>query len=147
MAREISERTLLIVFVPLFLLVIVTASWAIRSSRAPEQVPLEALPLATQVMYGHPSPSICEAAGGAVRYERVTECFSGPGVHDACEFPGVLCFTGGDGSVCREARAPYCACEGADDCPDRMVCQGPQVGETRCVPSPSYPYPKPYPIY
>ena len=47
----------------------------------------------------------------------------------------------------REARAPYCACEGADDCPDRMVCQGPQVGETRCVPSPSYPYPKPYPIY
>lgn len=146
MAKDISEARLLALFSSLLLVVVAAATFAIRTARAPEQVALMDLPPATQAASNRPAPDRCEEAGGTVRFERVTECFDAPDVHDACGFPGVLCFTQGDGSVCREARASYCACEADEECPDAFVCEGPKGKEGRCASAPAVPLKVP-PVY
>ena len=139
MAKEISEAKLLLLFSGLLAVVVIAATFAIKSAKAPETVALMDLPPASQAALNRPAPERCEQAGGTVRFERVTECFDAPDVHDACGFPGVLCFTDGNGSTCREARASYCACESDDQCPIAFECEGPKDVEKRCVPAPVVP--------
>lgn len=146
MAKDVSEAKLLLLFSGLLAIVVAAAVFAIRSAQAPEQIALMDLPPASQAPFNRPAPDRCEEAGGTVRFERVTECFDAPDVHDACDFPGVLCFTQGDGSVCREARAPYCACMDDGDCPDAYVCEGPKGREGRCTEAPPVPI-KAKPLY
>ncbi|TAK03900.1 hypothetical protein EPO34_01950 [Patescibacteria group bacterium] len=130
---EISERRLLLLFVAALAVIAAAATFAIRTAKAPETVALMELPLATQEPFNRPATEACEAAGGTVRYERVSECFDTPDVHDACSFPGVICFTDGSGATCREARASYCVCATDDQCPSGYECEGPSKGEKRCL--------------
>ena len=135
---EMSERRLLLLFSGLLALVVVAASFAIRNAKVPETVALMDLPLAS-LSFNVPTTQQCENAGGIVKYERVSECFDAPDVHDACSFPGVLCFTDGNGATCREARSSYCVCATDEQCPASMVCEGPKGGEHRCVDGPGKP--------
>lgn len=144
---EISERRLLTAFVTALALIALSATFAIRSAQAPESVALMDLPLASTDPFNRPATEACKAAGGEVRYERVSECFDTPDVHDACSFPGVICFTDGDGATCREARASYCACLTGEQCPVGYDCEGPSKGEKRCVQTVSGKPIKAVPIY
>lgn len=139
MSKDVSEAKLLAICSALLAAVVVASFFAIRSARPAEQVALMELPPATQSAFKRPDPARCEEAGGTVRFERVTECFDAPDVHDACDFPGVLCFSRDDGATCREARASYCACMADDDCPDAYVCEGAKGREGRCAEAPPVP--------
>ncbi len=117
-----SERSVLIAFMSTLCAVIFTAVIAMqRPVGIPEQVATEGLPNCTTCV-DDPSMDQCLESGGEVKYRRYTECFSEPNVHDACGF-GVPCFTSGDGSYCRESKAPYCHCEADDQCPENYYCQ------------------------
>jgi hypothetical protein len=145
MQKVISEKRVLLGFGIGLVVIVVLAIAAMGRAPAREIENIEDLPEASQAGFYalYPSAEDCAAAGGDVRTERTTECFSEPNVHDVCGM-GVPCFTGQDGFYCRDAKFSYCACESDDQCPDGYECN---PYEDRCLEENPDNGLKPYPVF
>jgi hypothetical protein len=139
-----SEKKLFIAGSAALAIVVALALFAAKQATAPsDMTKLEDLPLSTYSQTFDPDPSDCEAAGGEVRYERSSQCFSEPDVHDVCGF-GVPCFDGGQGYRCIDVKDPYCACTSDDQCPDGYGCDKGYAPD-RCIRNVDENGPPPYP--
>ncbi len=137
-----EDHRLLAFFVLCFVVIITAVTVALNRSAVIPTVPLDELPVAAPVNAVVPTAEACQAAGGAVAYERGSECVSIPSVTDACDW-GIPCFFLRNEPNCREVRRMYCSCTKASQCPSGYVCNT-YGREGRCESIPSYPYaPKP----